>query len=104
MVGNEGQATVLESNFIEEFETRAEVVEAPNPWPHVSASPYEDFMSEIIEAGNQIMERAYELAAVADQISDWGDQQNTSGGVGGLLDSLEDVFESGIEFTEDWDY
>jgi hypothetical protein len=99
MIGNEGQQSVLETYIIPEFELKASRIKAPNDWPGVDPYPYQDFMGEIVEAGNQIMDDAYQEAAIADQIGDWGDQQNRGRGLGGILDFLEDVGEGATEVS-----
>jgi hypothetical protein len=90
MVVNEGQEAVLSGQIIPDFEIRKDSVPAGEDWPWVSASPYEDFMSEITEAGNSIMARAYFLAKITDFVGDQADQENQSRGVGGYIDVAED--------------
>lgn len=61
MCANEGQTTVFEGYLAPEFEAAA----GSSPmegWPGVDAGEYSDFMGEIAEAGNQIMEAAYNYA------------------------------------------
>jgi hypothetical protein len=91
---NKGQESILEDRIIPDFEFRASVVPAGEDWPNVSAYPYQDFMSETVEAGNSIMTAAYRAAKVADFISDWGDNQNQSSGFGGIIDVVEDGIEA----------
>lgn len=90
MVVNEGQEAVLSGQIIPDFEIRKDSVPAGEDWPWVSASPYEDFMSEITEAGNSIMARAYFLAKITDFVGDQADQDNQSGDFGGIIDAAED--------------
>lgn len=61
MIVNEGQASVLEGTFIPEFRSNAQA-SPEQGWQPVNCYPYCDFMGETVEAGNQIMERAYVLA------------------------------------------
>lgn len=61
MIVNEGQESVLTNTIIPKFEQNAEA-SPEEGWTFVSASPYESFMSETVEAGNQIMLAAYILA------------------------------------------
>ena len=60
MCVNEGQLSVFESALAPEFESAAQ--SSPlDGWP--GADPgYSDFMGEITETGNQIMEAAYAYA------------------------------------------
>lgn len=62
MCANEGQTTVLESYIKPDFESAAGSNGPTEGWPGVDAGAYSDFMGEITEAGNQIMEAAYEYA------------------------------------------
>lgn len=61
MIVNEGQESVLTNIIIPKFEQNAKATPSEG-WEFVSASPYESFMSETVEAGNQIMLAAYILA------------------------------------------
>lgn len=61
MVVNEGQTSVFESTIAPAFESAAQA-SPEDGWEDVSGDPYSDFMGEICEAGNQIMEAAYEYA------------------------------------------
>lgn len=60
MVGNAGQQTVFNDYVAPAFK------EAVGPirdgWPGVDIGEYMDFMGEIVEEGNSIMEQAYEQA------------------------------------------
>lgn len=58
---NEGQTSILNNTLIPKFEANS-LLPIENGWEWVSASPYEDFMSETVEAGNIIMEEAFNLA------------------------------------------
>ena len=58
MIVNEGQSTVLNDTFIPIFERNAQA-EPQNGWESVDPQPYQSFMSETVEAGNQIMQQAY---------------------------------------------
>jgi len=61
MVANEGQASVFESYVAPEFESAASTPPTEG-WPSVDIGAYMDFMGEIVEAGNQIMEFTYNYA------------------------------------------
>jgi hypothetical protein len=61
MCANEGQFSVFESTIAPEFESAAQAGPTDG-WSGVDAGPYSDFMGEICEAGNQIMEAAYDYA------------------------------------------
>jgi hypothetical protein len=61
MVVNEGQTSVFESTLGPAFEDAAQA-SPEDGWDDVSADPYSDFMGEICEAGNQIMQAAYDYA------------------------------------------
>jgi hypothetical protein len=61
MIVNEGQTSVFESTIAPEFESAAQA-SPTDGWDDVSADPYSDFMGEICEAGNQIMQAAYDYA------------------------------------------
>jgi hypothetical protein len=61
MVVNEGQSSVLQNTFIPVF-IRNSQASPEEGWIPVNCNPYCDFMSETVEAGNQIMENAYRLA------------------------------------------
>jgi hypothetical protein len=62
MCANEGQLAVFESFLAPEFEAAAGSNSPTEGWSGVDAGPYSDFMGEIAEAGNQIMEAAYDYA------------------------------------------
>ncbi len=64
MIVNEGQATVLTDTFIPKFERNAQA-DPSDGWQPVDPQPYESFMSETVEAGNQIMQQAYMTAKIA---------------------------------------
>jgi hypothetical protein len=64
MIVNEGQATVLTDTFIPKFERNAQA-DPSDGWEPVDPQPYESFMSETVEAGNQIMQQAYMTAKIA---------------------------------------
>lgn len=61
MIVNEGQKSVLDNTIIPKFRDNAQA-SPEEGWDPVSARPYESFMSETVEAGNQIMYAAYVLA------------------------------------------
>jgi hypothetical protein len=61
MLGTEGQISIFGSTFAPAFESNAKA-SPEDGWDAVSAEPYSDFMGEIVEAGNQIMEAAYQYA------------------------------------------
>jgi hypothetical protein len=64
MIVNEGQETVLNDTFIPNFEKNAQA-DPSDGWQPVDPQPYQSFMSETVEAGNQIMEQAYMTAKIA---------------------------------------
>jgi len=61
MIVNEGQGSVFESYIGPEFESAA-TASPTEGWPGVDAGAYVDFVGEIVEAGNQIMEAYYAYA------------------------------------------
>lgn len=61
MIGNEGQGAIFESYVAPEFESAAGASPMEG-WPSVDIGDYMDFMGEIVEAGNQIMEGTYDYA------------------------------------------
>jgi len=61
MVVNEGQTSIFESTLGPAFEDAAQA-SPEDGWNDVSIDPYSDFMGEICEAGNQIMQAAYDYA------------------------------------------
>lgn len=61
MISNEGQSAIFESYVAPEFESAA-TASPEEGWPSVDVGEYMDFMGEIVEAGNQIMEFTYEYA------------------------------------------
>ncbi len=63
MIVNEGQATVLVDTFIPKFEKNAQA-DPSDGWEPVDPQPYQSFMSETVEAGNQIMQQAYLIAEI----------------------------------------
>jgi hypothetical protein len=67
MTVNQGQKTVLDDYFIPQFEQNA-TADPESGWNPVDPQPYQDFMSIIIEAGNQIMAEAYRIALAAQRI------------------------------------
>jgi hypothetical protein len=81
MVVNEGQTSVFESTLGPAFEDAAQA-SPEDGWDNVSADPYSDFMGEICEAGNQIMEAAYEYAqeVLADEESYDEDEMDSETG------------------------
>lgn len=58
MIVNEGQSSILESTLIPQFEANSD---APllSGWQYVSCHPYCDFLGNTVEAGNSIMENAW---------------------------------------------
>ena len=60
MVGNEGQASVFENYVAPAFEDAVGPIR--DGWPGVDIGEYMDFMGEIVEEGNSIMEEAYDYA------------------------------------------
>lgn len=65
MIVNPGQETVLQDYFLPEFENQIILVEPPDTWTDISCKPYCSFMSETVEAGNQIMRQGYSAARKA---------------------------------------
>lgn len=63
MVGNVGQATVMESRVIPAFEETFGNSDPETGWEPVDIGEYMAFMGEIVEEGNSIMEVAYNDAA-----------------------------------------
>ena len=61
MTANEGQSQALQ-NLLPEF-SAATAASPEDGWPGVDCNPYCDFIGEIIEEGNAIMEDAYDEAA-----------------------------------------
>lgn len=61
MIGNAGQDSVFQSYVAPEFEAAAGTPPTQG-WPSVDIGEYMDFMGEIVEAGNQIMEFTYDYA------------------------------------------
>lgn len=60
MIGNAGQQTVFNDYVQPAFAANIGPIE--NGWTEVDIGEYMDFMGEIVEEGNQIMEAAYEEA------------------------------------------
>jgi hypothetical protein len=60
MVGNEGQEAVYGDYVVPQF--RAAKRPVAEGWPGVDIGQYMDFMGEIVDEGNLIMEIAYEEA------------------------------------------
>jgi hypothetical protein len=60
MCANEGQTAAL-NKILPEF-TQAAQASPEDGWPGVSCDPYCDFIGEIVEEGNNIMEEAYDEA------------------------------------------
>lgn len=81
MIVNEGQTSVFDSSIAPAFESAAQA-SPEDGWDEVSADPYSDFMGEICEAGNQIMEAAYEYAqeVLADEESYDEDEMDSETG------------------------
>lgn len=81
MIVNEGQTSVFENTLKPAFESAAQA-SPEDGWDDVSADPYSDFMGEICEAGNQIMEAAYEYAqeVLADEESYDEDEMDSETG------------------------
>jgi hypothetical protein len=67
MPGNSGQESVYESYVKPSFIDTAQSTQAGDGWPGVDIGEYMDFMGEIVEAGNQIMEEAYAYAAAIEE-------------------------------------
>jgi len=62
MVGNAGQQTVYNNYVVPEFQANAQR-DIREGWNDVDIGEYMEFMGEIVEAGNQIMESAYAYLA-----------------------------------------
>lgn len=63
MVGNAGQASVMESRVIPAFEVAFGSSDPETGWEDVDIGEYMAFMGEIVSEGNSIMEQAYNDAA-----------------------------------------
>lgn len=63
MTANEGQRTVFLEYVFPAFAEALETSEPEDGWPSVDIGEYMTFMGIIVEAGNQIMEAAYNDAA-----------------------------------------
>lgn len=70
MPANEGQQSVYENYVAPAFIDTAQSTMAGDGWPGIDIGEYMDFMGEIVEAGNQIMEEAYEFAAEVEEDSE----------------------------------
>jgi hypothetical protein len=71
MCANAGQEAVFYGTVVSEFESALSSSSADNGWENVDIGEYMEFMGEIVEAGNQIMESAYAyLAAISSGSSD----------------------------------
>ena len=75
MVGNSGQASVMESQVIPAFETAFGTSDPETGWEEVDIGEYMVFMGEIVAEGNAIMESAYDDASglIADASDILGD-------------------------------
>lgn len=72
MPGNAGQEAVLQDYVIPEFKANVTgYIDAG--WNYVDAGPYNDFMSIICDAGNHIMDAAYQYAQSLDAFDGGGD-------------------------------
>lgn len=63
MVGNAGQQTIYNNYVVDEFTNTRQSINAGDEWPGVEIGQYMDFMGEIVEEGNTIMEDACLQAA-----------------------------------------
>lgn len=71
MLGNAGQETIFYDVVVGEFEAALASSSADEGWAGVDIGEYMDFMGEIVEAGNQIMDSAYAyLAEISSGSSD----------------------------------
>lgn len=61
MCSNEGQASVMNNYIIPDFRSNAEA-DPYEGWSYVNAGDYMTFVGEIVEAGNAIMDSAYQIA------------------------------------------
>jgi hypothetical protein len=73
MLGNAGQEAVFYDAVVSEFESALSSSSAENGWEYVDIGEYMDFMGEIVEAGNQIMDSAYSYLAEISSGSSDGD-------------------------------
>lgn len=74
MLGNAGQEAVFIDVVVGEFEAALADSGIEEGWAGVDIGEYMDFMGEIVEAGNQIMDEAYAyLAEIASSGSEGGD-------------------------------
>ena len=85
MPGNEGQMSIYENYVAPAFIDTAQGTLAGDGWPGIDIGDYMDFMGEIVEAGNQIMEEAYDYAAWIEGDSSAGEDIDEETG-----ESLED--------------
>lgn len=85
MTANEGQQTVFESTIAPEFEA-ASGASPEEGWPGVDVGAYMDFVGEIVEAGNQIMEAYYGYAMEVLMQQEQYDEENIDEETGEQLD------------------
>lgn len=71
MLGNEGQASVFQTQVIPAFAEALAQSQIEQGWPDVDIGEYMVFMGEIVAEGNAIMEEAYQEAeGLLDEASD----------------------------------
>lgn len=63
MVGNPGQASVMEGTVIPAFEEAMGSSDPETGWQTVDIGEYMAFMGQIVSTGNEIMEEAFDTAA-----------------------------------------
>jgi|LakMenEpi03Aug12_release.lakeMendotaPanAssembly.Ray.scaffolds.fasta_scaffold99259_3 hypothetical protein len=102
MPANEGQSVVYTEYVLPAFKLQFEL-QGPDAgeemWNDVDIGVYMDFMGEIVEEGNKIMEEAFLLAyKVKDSIQD---AAGLIGGPPGMLESLGEAVSEMAEFGED---
>lgn len=69
MCANEGQTSVYDSYVVDAFQQNAQA-SPEDGWEDVDIGGYMDFMGEIVETGNQIMQAAYDEAIFADLLEE----------------------------------
>jgi len=67
MCANEGQLSVYDSQVVDAFTENAQAT-VDEGWQDVDIGGYMDFMGQIVEEGNSIMQNAYEQAAIESEI------------------------------------
>lgn len=84
MIVNEGQRTVFDQYLKDEFQNNASA-NIDDGWEDVDAGDYIDFMGEIVEEGNYIMQDAFnyaeEVASEAEEAEEGEEGEEGSGGL-----------------------